>query len=98
MPGMPSRLMGAGLLVKGPDIAGIGTGAGAGAAGAAAGAAAPTSWAMAGAAKPMRPARLTVPKNNLVKFFIYQGPLVAGCERPCGPAPPDCDDSSVSHA
>jgi hypothetical protein len=52
----------------------MGTGAGAGAAGGAAAAAA--SWAMAGAAKPIRPAKLTVPKNNFVKFFIYQVPLV----------------------
>ena len=35
-------------------------------------AAAAASWAIAGAAKPSIPARLTVPKNNLVKFFIYQ--------------------------
>jgi hypothetical protein len=75
-------------------MAGMGTGAGAGAAGAAA----PASWAMAGAAKPSIPARLTVPKNNLVKFFIYQVLSLPDAYRPCGPVLPDCDDSSVSPA
>ncbi len=86
---------GRGLLVKGPPIAGMGTGAGAGAAGAAAGAAA--SWAIAGAATPSRPARLTVPKNNFVKFFIYQV-LSLPVARAHAAHTPDCDDSSVSAA